>query len=64
MAITRAIQQSDNKVAIYLDSDRYPTKTVSGILKGYTATEVLVQALKGKRVTIYNEKLQVVKITG
>lgn len=61
MAIARAIQKENSKVAIYRDGDMYPT-TVDGILVGYTATEVLVREARGKRVKIYNERLQMTKM--
>lgn len=61
MAIARAIQKENSKVAIYRDGDIYPT-TVDGILVGYTTTEVLVRESKGNRVKVYNERLQITKI--
>lgn len=61
MAIARAIQQKNGKVAIYRDGDIYPT-IVDGILVGYTTTEVLVREAKGNRVKVYNERLQITKI--
>ncbi|EER46606.1 hypothetical protein AM305_12000 [Actinobacillus minor NM305] len=62
MAIARAIQQQNGRVAIYRDENRDPT-IVTGVLVGYTTTEVLVREVKGNRVKVYNEKLQIVKIT-
>lgn len=61
MAIARAIQQQNGKVAIYLDDRRYPN-IVDGILVGYTPTEVLVRNAKGNGVKVYNERLQLTKI--
>lgn len=62
MAIARAIQRQNDRVAIYLDENSAPT-IVTGVLVGYTTTEVLVREVKGNRVKVYNEKLQIVKIT-
>ncbi len=61
MAIARAIQQKNGKVAIYLDDRLYPN-IVDGILVGYTPTEVLVRNSNGKGVKVYNERLQITKV--
>ena len=61
MAIARAIQQQNGRVAIYLDDRSCPT-IVNGILVGYTPTEVLVRNVKGNGVKVYNERLQMTKI--